>query len=258
MPHAGKPEEIAGEAAKFYFTGTDEYTKYLVTVFNQYNSIQGCNIFMDRHFYTMRHDRKGIPNELKAMTDRDDEIILVSYIDKKKSCEKNTIALKTMHNQVKMTNYQWCKPYVLVIYDQTKGGVDEVDLISTHHSTKIISKRWPLNAFAFILDTVRTNAKTVLADNKSSFSNFEFTYQLAKALVLPVVQRRYEIRNGIQIAVMEKITRVLGVAELNRQPQPESPPTLSSCCYKCVEMIVGKANYKLSWEKINSKLKSKC
>ena len=26
LPYAGKPEEIAGEAAKFYVTGTDEYT----------------------------------------------------------------------------------------------------------------------------------------------------------------------------------------------------------------------------------------
>ena len=47
LPYAGKPEEITGEAAKFYVTGTD---KYLVTEFNQYNSIQGCNISMDKYF----------------------------------------------------------------------------------------------------------------------------------------------------------------------------------------------------------------
>ena len=39
--------------------------------------------------------------------------------------------------------------------------------------------------------------------------------QLGKALVLAIVQRRYEIKSGIQIAVMEKIRRVLGIAELN-------------------------------------------
>ena len=165
---------------------------------------------------------------------QDKEMMLVSYIDKKKSGKKNIIALTTMDDKVK------------------------ADLISTHHSTKIKSKWWPLNAFAFILDTVRTNAKPVLADNKSSFSNFNFTNQLGKALVLPIVQRRYEIRNGIQIAVMQKIRRVLGIAESNRQPQPEAPLTLSSCYYKCVEMIVGKANYKLSWKKINKKLKTIC
>ena len=145
---------------------------------------------------------------------QDNEMMLVSYIDKKKSGKNNIIVLTTMHTKVKVTNDQRCKPHVLVMYDHTKGGVDVVDLISTHHLTRIKSKRWPLNAFAFILDTVRTNAKTILADNKSSFSNFEFTYQLGKALVLPIVQRRYKIRNRIQIAVMEKIRHVLGIATL--------------------------------------------
>ena len=218
---------------------------------------------------TMRHGRKGIPNVLKAMTNRDEksmlsvhcrdkEMMLVPYINKKKSGKKNIIALTTMHNKVKVTNDKWCKLHVLVMYDHTKGGVDVVDLISTNHSTRIKSKRWPLNAFAFILDTVQTNAKTILADNKSSLSNFEFIYQLGKALVLPIVQQRYEIRNGIQMAVMEKIRRVLGIAELNQLPQPEAPLTYSSHCYKCVEMIVGKANYKLSRKKMNNKLKTKC
>ena len=243
LPYPGKREEIAAEAANFYLTETAEYTKYLVTEFNQYNSIQRCNISMDRYFTTvtlaewelqnnfimvgtMGHNRKVIPNELKAITDRDEkstlsvhsqdkEMMLVSDINKKKSSKRNITTLTTMHDKVKVTNDQRCKPHVLVMYDHTKGGVDVVDLISTHHLTRIKSKRWPLNAFAFILDTVRTNAKTILADNKSSFSNFEFTYQLGKALVLPIVQRRYEIRNGIQIAVMEKIRRVLGIAELN-------------------------------------------
>ena len=96
----------------------------------------------------MQHDRKGIPNELKAMMDRDEkstlsvhrqdkEMMLVSYIDKKKSDKKNIIALTTMHDKVKVTNDQRCKPHVLVMYDHTKGGVDVVDLISTHHSTRI-------------------------------------------------------------------------------------------------------------------------
>ena len=57
---------------------------------------------------------------------------------------------------------------------------------------------------------------------------------------------------------MEKIRLVVGIAELNQQPQTETPLTHSGHCYKCVEMIVGKANYKLSREKMNNKLKTKC
>ena len=57
---------------------------------------------------------------------------------------------------------------------------------------------------------------------------------------------------------MEKIRRVIGMAELNRQPQSEAPLTHSGRCYKFVEMIVGKAKYKLNREKMNNKLKAKC
>ena len=145
LSYAGKPEDIAEEAAKFYVTGTDEYTKHLVTEFNQYNSFQDCSISMDWYFNsvtlpewglqnnftivgTMQHNRKGIPNELKAIADRDEksalsvhcqenEMMLVSYIDEKKSGKRNIIALTTMHDKVKVTNDQRCKPYVLVIYD---------------------------------------------------------------------------------------------------------------------------------------------
>ena len=58
-----------------------------------------------------------------------------------------------MHDDVKVTKDQLKKPQVHTFYDHTKGGVDVVDLLSTSHSTRIKSKRWPLNAFAFILDT---------------------------------------------------------------------------------------------------------
>ena len=100
----------------------------------------------------MRDNRKGIPNELKAMTDRDEkstlsvdrqdkEMMLVSYVDKKKSGKKNINALTTMHEKVKVTNDERCRPHVLVMYGHTIGGVDVVDSISTYHSSRIKSKQ---------------------------------------------------------------------------------------------------------------------
>ena len=97
-----------------YVSGTDEYTKYLVEGVSQHNSIQGCNISMDRYFTsvslaelanennftivgTMRLDRKGMPQQVKV-TNRDekstlyvygrDDDMLVSYLGKKKSGKK--------------------------------------------------------------------------------------------------------------------------------------------------------------------------
>ena len=122
LPYAGKPEEIAGEAAKFYVTGTDEYTKYLVTEFNQYNSIQGCNISMEQYFTavtlakrvlqnnftivgTMWHDRKDIPNELKAVTDIDEKLMLsVHTVKTRRWC---WFHISTKRNLAKRISSPW-------------------------------------------------------------------------------------------------------------------------------------------------------
>ena len=114
LPYGGKPEEMNDEYRKYYVTGTDNYTIYLVEEFSKLNSLEGCNISMDRYFTsvtlarwatedkfsivgTMRLDRKGIPKDFKCTNGRDEKstefiygkdagdenIMLVSYIDKK-------------------------------------------------------------------------------------------------------------------------------------------------------------------------------
>ena len=91
-----------------------------------------------------------------------EKTMLVSYIDQKKSGNKNVTVLSTMHDNVKITKGQRKKPSVHTICDHTKGGVDVVNLLSTTHSTRIKFRRWPLNAIAFILDTCSSNTKTIL------------------------------------------------------------------------------------------------
>ena len=104
--------------------------------------------------------------------DTKEKILLASYIDKKKSGKKNVIILSIIHDNVKITKDQQKKPSVNKMYDHTKGGVDVVDLLSVTHSTRIISRRWPLNALTFILDTCRSNAKTILQDNGIKTNKF--------------------------------------------------------------------------------------
>ena len=268
LDYAGKPEVVGGNGAKFYITGTDEYTKYLVNGLSRYTSIQGCNILMDPYLTsvflaewalqkkftivgTMRHDRKGIPKEVKAIGNREEKsvlyvyhkeknIMLASYIDKIKSGKKNIIVLSTMHDSVKVTNDQRNKPQIHSMYDHMKGGVDVVDLLSTSHSTRIKSKRWPINAFAFILDTCRTNAKTIFQDNGKPLSNFEFTYAIGKGLVLPAIQQRYANSNGLQIAVVNKMHQVLVIEEAMHHAV--DIPTKSGRCFKCIKAIMGTIN----------------
>ena len=79
-----------GDAGKYYITGTDQYSKYLIENFNIFNSIKGSNVSMDRYFPsitledwaashnfsivgTMHLDRKGIPKEIKTLDSRQDK-----------------------------------------------------------------------------------------------------------------------------------------------------------------------------------------
>ena len=57
-----------------------------------------------------------------------------------------------------------------------------------------------MNALAFVLDTVRLNAKTILHESVSQIkiSSFDFTYTLGKMLVLPHTEQRYVSLNGLQ------------------------------------------------------------
>ena len=111
-----------------------------------------------------------------------------------------------MDNSVSVTKDQRVKPNVHTFYDHTKSGVDVVDLVSSHNATKMKTRKWPVNALTFILDTVRTNAKTIISESQSPViqSLFDFTYNLAKSLVLPSIQRRYHNFTGLSSNVIGK------------------------------------------------------
>ena len=148
-----------------------------------------------------------------------------------------------MHDKVKVTNDQKPKTQILVMYDHTKGRMGVVDLISFHHSARIKSKLWPLNALVFMKYHLKLYQN--LLEDKVSFKNFELTYQYGKSLVLTNIQWRLENLNGLRIQGLYKIRHVLALIEVNHRPLPgpENCFTPISCCYKCMEGIVGTNSY---------------
>ena len=50
-------------------------------------------------------------------------------------------------------------------YGHTKGGADVVDFVSSHSKTKMEVNQRVVNLLAFPLNTVRINAKTILAES---------------------------------------------------------------------------------------------
>ena len=115
------------------------------------------------------------------------------------------------------------------------------------HLTCIKCKWWPWNVFAFILETSISNAKMILQDNRIKMSNFELTYTIGKALVLPEVRRKYKNSNGMQIKIInETISWYQGGTG-----RPELDNFLANTGnFKCVESIVGTVYYNIkqkSW-----------
>ena len=221
----------------------------------------------------LKENRIGIPKDIKDIKGRAEkstivihnnngniEKMMVSYVDKKKSGLKNILVLSTMHDVVKLSRDERKKPHVMVFYDKTKGGVDVVDYISSFISTRMKSKRWIMNAFAYSLDTARTNALTLFKEvHTQSPSNFTFTWNLGKALVFPRVQRRHrEFRKYLPATVVRKLCNVLGIQNNPIALTAPNRSDLGGRCYVCYENIKDKADYKRKRNLLNNHLKTFC
>lgn len=167
------------------------------------------------------------------------ELMLTSYIAKSKSKGKtNVLVLSTMHKDVAVGKDSRKKPNTIVFYDKTKGGVDIVDHRIGKYTTKAKSPRWPLNTFAFVLDTSIVNASTIFQElfPNDKVSSREFMWDLAKQLILPHMQRRAAIP-GIQGKTRSNIARFVPV-------RPQQDPAMqgtSECqrCSVCIARILG-------------------
>ena len=123
---------------------------------------------------TMRGNRKGIPKELVEMQNRDDkdikfvyanedDMMLTSYVVKKKSGKRNILLLSTMHDNVRCSRDERKKPNTICFYDKAKGGLDVVDVVIGKYTT-------------YMLDTARTNAHTVFQEIKHDIRTFDFIW----------------------------------------------------------------------------------
>ena len=88
-------------------------------------------------------------------------------------------------------------------------------------------------------------------------SNFEFTYIIGKTFVLPAVRQRYENSNGLQINIINKMRRFLGIKEVLGLPEPDNFIAKNRRCFKGVECIVRTSRYKIKQKKMSNKLKTK-
>ena len=88
--------KIERPAAKYYITGTDKYSKYLINELSVYCNIQGLNVSIGSYFIliswttwglqknisivgNIKYDWKGIPKDLKLVADWEERSVMHAY-----------------------------------------------------------------------------------------------------------------------------------------------------------------------------------
>ena len=174
---------------------------------------------------TMRHNRVGLPKEVKQFTDREpfstqiwwekskQKISLTSYVVPSKSKgRKNVIVLSSQEPYLGVIKDEKAKPQIIKFYDFTKGGTDIVDQRSVSFTTSTKTKKWTRKTLSFMLDTTRVNSQTIHSLNNDvhprSSDSAAFAYNLGLSLIRPHLEIR-KSTNGLQSHVLDKIALFL-------------------------------------------------
>ena len=242
--YAGRPRNYVSDPdmCRFHVRGTEEVVKTLVLQLEKRVDLSGRNISYDRLYTsialakwllerditcigTIKAHRKGIPPEIKNVSNRDvgsyeifwnepeKRINLNSYVvNTKSSGKRNVLMLSTIHPILGISKDVKPKPALYKLYDYTKGGTDIVDQKISFYSCKPKSRKWTIVAFSYLMDTCRVNASTIMALNNGidprKLNSFNFGFDLVLELVRPFIEQRS--RNGLTSDIVRKIKLVLG------------------------------------------------
>lgn len=110
---------------------------------------------------TLRKNKACIPKEMQPSKEREifstlfgfhDNVTICSYVPKR---NKAVLLLSSMHHDIAIdTTMAAKKPDMILDYNRTKGGVDQMDQMLGTYSTKRKTNRWPLAFFYNIIDVV--------------------------------------------------------------------------------------------------------
>lgn len=138
-------------------------------------------------------------------------ITMCSYVPKK---NKSVVVLSTMHYTTEVEGPKK-KPLMILDYNKTKGGVDNMDKCLAEYSTKRRTNRWPLAFFYNILDVAAFAAYIIYVEKNphlkaSTNRRRMFLHQLSEQLAKPEIEVRannsrisriFSTRNAIEAII---------------------------------------------------------
>lgn len=148
---------------------------------------------------TIRSNKRCLPKEMKKDPNRtvlstlfgfhESLVSLCSYVPKK---NKAVNLLSTVHYS-KNVEGDALKPEAILFYNANKAGVDCMDQMVTHYSTKLKTNRWTFAFFCNILDVMALASFIICKENgglTKKDARRKFLDTLSKTLVLANIENR--------------------------------------------------------------------
>ena len=179
------------------------------------------------------------------------QISILSYIGKKKEEPQDVLLLTTHPNPIYGVTKDdgKTKPALLKLYDFIKPGVCVVDNQKDNLTVKTTTNQWTMCALFYILDVGRVNAQTVRSLNNGLLhadlkNSFELTYELAKAMCVPLIFRRIQNPTGITWALLDVMNRLTRDVDSEIMSSPEVTGRLKAFRDSVIISITKKQNLK--------------
>ncbi|XP_032367173.1 piggyBac transposable element-derived protein 4-like [Etheostoma spectabile] len=164
---------------------------------------------------TMRKNKPELPGALLATKGRavfssmfafTPTAALVSYVPKR---NRNVVLLSTLHTgDERVSADRQAEPDIILHYNRTKGGVDNLDKLVGTYSCRRKTTRWPLALFHNILDVSAYNAFGLWRELRPEWMRGKlnrrrpFLEQLGRALVTPLIERRRHLPRTEALAAL--------------------------------------------------------
>ncbi|KRX26265.1 PiggyBac transposable element-derived protein 4 [Trichinella nelsoni] len=200
-------------------SGTREKNQEMRVVLDMVKGLKGHNVTCDNFFtslFTGRRTEKKefdfgwygkkskpeLPWELLHLQCRklnssrfafSEDCTIVSYLPKK---NRNVLVLSTMHNDNRVSDGKGNKPDIILHYNNTKGGVDNLDKMTSTYFCQRMTARWPLVIYCNIIDVSAYNAYVLWTEKHPAWNVGRlhkrrlFLEELGKAVVQPEMMRR--------------------------------------------------------------------
>src|SRR5688572_11664990 len=162
-------------------------------------------LLADRMTYvgTIRSNKPQVPEAMKARRGRQelsplfgfhDQLTLVSFVPKP---GKAVLAISTLHHDATTDAQMSNKPEIILHYNGTKSGVDNMDHLATMHTTRRKINRWPMVLFFNILDIAGIASYILWVGNNPDWQTLNatrrrclFLTDLGYAMVTPHMKQR--------------------------------------------------------------------